>query len=95
MSTSIHLQLEAHMFTEKRKRRDNKDEFKAAEKTNKVFSDRIKELAKGRKRPMRAVALAKLKFRPRPKRMYQLKSFQSIIFVKCFRFLKVGKTNKS
>ena len=56
------------MYAEKRKRKDNKDEFKAAEKTNKVFSDRIKDLAKGRKRPMKALALAKLKFRPKAKR---------------------------
>lgn len=71
------------MFTEKRKRRDNKDEFKTAEKTNKVFSDRIKELAKGRKRPMRAVALAKLKFRPRAKRMYQLQhNFRKMLSIK-------------
>jgi hypothetical protein len=56
------------MYAEKRKRKDNKDEFKAAEKTNKVFSDRIKDLAKGRKRPLKALALAKLKFRPKAKR---------------------------
>lgn len=56
--------LEAHMFAEKRKRKDKKDEFDAAKPTNKVFSQRIKDLAQGRKRPFKAVALAKLRLKP-------------------------------
>lgn len=58
------------MFTEKRRRKDRKDEFKTADATNKVFSDRIRDLAKGRKRPLRMAALAKLKLRPRARRRF-------------------------
>lgn len=69
------------MFTDKRKRKDKKDEFKTAEATNKVFSDRIKDLAKGRKRPLRMAALAKLKLRPRARRACLIfKIAQSLFF---------------
>jgi len=65
------------MYADKRKRKDNKDEFRAADATHKVFSDRIKDLAKGRKRPIRMMALAKLKLRPRARRN-NYKQYQTI-----------------
>ncbi|KAL4230764.1 hypothetical protein ACF0H5_011139 [Mactra antiquata] len=58
------LELEAHMFAEKRKRKDKKDEFDAAKPTNKIFAQRIKDLATGRKRPFKVAALAKLRLKP-------------------------------
>lgn len=66
------------MFAEKRRRKDRKDEFKTADATNKVFSDRIRDLAKGRKRPLRMAALAKLKLRPRARRRFSI-SFIDIL----------------
>ena len=62
------MQLESSMYAEKRKRKDGKDEFKANDPKNKQFSDRIKEMAKGRRRPFKVAALAKLRFRPKAKR---------------------------
>ena len=62
-------QLESAMFAEKRKRKDAKDEFKMSKPTNKIFSDRIKNLAKGRKRPIKMATLAKLRtLKPKARR---------------------------
>ena len=58
------------MFTEKRKRKDGKDEFKANDSKSKQYSDRIREMAKGKRRPFKVAALAKLRFRPKAKRKY-------------------------
>lgn len=55
------------MFTEKRKRKDGKDEFKANDPKNKQYSDRVKDMARGKRRPNKIAALAKLRC-PKAKR---------------------------
>ena len=61
--------MDATLFTEKRKRKDGKDEFKANDPKNKQYADRVKEIAKGKRRPFKLAALAKLRLRPKAKRM--------------------------
>ena len=70
------------MYAEKRKRKDGKDEFKANDPKNKQFSDRIKEMAKGRRRPFKVAALAKLRFRPKAKRKQHTFSSLHLLFRK-------------
>ncbi|KAH3834040.1 hypothetical protein DPMN_107358 [Dreissena polymorpha] len=57
--------IDASLFVEKRKRTDKKDEYSIAKPENKVFSDRIVGLSKGRKKRVKRSALAKLKFKPK------------------------------
>jgi len=62
------------MFAEKRKRRDNKDEFKAAEQKNRVFAGNVKDMARGKRRPFKMAALARMKLRPHFKGIRLLKT---------------------